>query len=262
MDNTQFLRYEVMPEIQQLDEIQTLPDDHPLPITMSTTYGVSQTLDVAETLVESGFSVIPHVAARMVSSRDELATIHGRVEELDVSSVFVPGGDRQEPAGPYGSSRELLERLTSEFRPSYELGVAGYPEGHEFLDDETVMDALRDKQPFADYIVTNMCFSHERVEQWCNTIRSNDITLPVYCCVPTLIPHETLHTIADTIGVGASAHSIRSGPDGRNADDGRYNPKPLIDNLRSIDAVAGVHISTFNRIAATTQLHETVVQAR
>lgn len=260
MDNTSFLRYEVLPDMRQLAEIRMLPDDCPIPVTMSTTYGVSQTLDMAEALSEAGFTVIPHVAARMVSSREELARIHNRLEAADVPSVFVPGGDRHQPAGPFESSRELLEELTAEFSPSYKIGIAGYPEGHEFLDDETLMVALRDKQPFADYSVANMCFSHERVKEWCETIRRNDVTLPVYCCVPTFIPYEKLHTIAETIGVGDSAHSIQRHPEQSGTDAGLYSPESLIDELRSVDAVSGVHVSTFNRISSTTQFHETVVR--
>ena len=48
-----------------------------------------------------GYSVVPHLSARLVRDRVHLAEIIHRVDEIDAHDVFVVAGDADEPAGEY-----------------------------------------------------------------------------------------------------------------------------------------------------------------
>src|SRR3712207_7862745 len=39
-----------------------------------------------------------------------------------------------------------------------EVGISGYPESHPLISDETTIQAMYDKVPYATYIVSQICF--------------------------------------------------------------------------------------------------------
>ena len=94
-------RYEVLPtstiEAKLLDAV---PVDVQITVTASPAQGLEATLALAERLAASGYDVVPHLAARMVSGRDELVEIVARLRGAGITSIFVPGGDAQ-AAGDY-----------------------------------------------------------------------------------------------------------------------------------------------------------------
>ena len=59
----------------------------PLTVTAAPGKGLGATFDLATALADSGYRVVPHVAARMVSGRDEL---------VDLSLIHI-----SEPTRPY-----------------------------------------------------------------------------------------------------------------------------------------------------------------
>ena len=52
-----------------------------------------------------------------------------------------------------------------------EIGITGYPEGHPFLRDETLRQALYEKRPYATYIVSQICFDPETTSGWIRGVR-------------------------------------------------------------------------------------------
>lgn len=57
-----------------------------------------------------------------------------------------------------------------------QIGVAGYPEGHPFIDDHQLLNALREKEPFASYMVTQMCFDAKTIVHWIADMRQQGFT--------------------------------------------------------------------------------------
>ena len=55
-------------------------------------------------LTKHGYSVVPHLSARLVRDRVHLAEIIHRVDEIDAHDVFVVAGDADEPAGEYAGA--------------------------------------------------------------------------------------------------------------------------------------------------------------
>src|SRR3954466_6291064 len=105
-------RYEVLPTPSTEDKVlAALPTDRVVTVTASPGKGLEATFALAETLAHKGYRVVPHLAARMISGRSELAEICDRLVGQGIDTVFVPGGDA-EAAGDYPDALSLLEDLT------------------------------------------------------------------------------------------------------------------------------------------------------
>src|SRR6056297_287303 len=147
-------RFELMPFDSFDEEIEHLPAGATIAITTSPQLGIDRTVEKSEMATQEGFEVVPHVAARYVEDRAHLEEIARRLTEAGVTDIFVPGGDREEPAGEFESAYDLLTALEEMDYEFEEIGITGYPEGHEFLDEETLAAAMEQKAPYATYIVT------------------------------------------------------------------------------------------------------------
>ena len=111
-------RYEVLPTPTVEEKVLAhLPTGRAITVTASPAKGLEPTLDLAERLVKQGYAVVPHLAARMVRDRTQLAEICDRLTTAGVKSVFVPAGDQTPPAGSYDGALPLLEDLTSLGQP-------------------------------------------------------------------------------------------------------------------------------------------------
>ena len=73
-------RYEVLPTASTEDKVLAhVPRDVAVTVTASPGKGLEATLDLAERLTGHGYAVVPHLAARMISGRSELAEISARL---------------------------------------------------------------------------------------------------------------------------------------------------------------------------------------
>ena len=120
-------RYEVLPTPTTEDKVlEHLPRDRTVTVTASPSKGLEATLDLAERLTGHGFLAVPHLAARMISGRSELAEIADRLTGKGITRIFVPGGD-SEPVGDYPDALALLEDLAALGHPFGQVGITGYP---------------------------------------------------------------------------------------------------------------------------------------
>src|SRR3712207_5075356 len=107
-------RYEVLPTPTVEDKVlEHLPTDRVLTVTASPAKGLDATVDLAERLAGHGYTVVPHLAARMVRDRDQLREVSDRLTSAGIRSVFVPAGDASDPAGAYDGALPLLEDLAA-----------------------------------------------------------------------------------------------------------------------------------------------------
>ena len=73
-------RYEVLPTPSTEDKLlEHVPVDRVVTITASPTKGLDATFALAESLTTRGYTVVPHLAARMITGRTELAEICERL---------------------------------------------------------------------------------------------------------------------------------------------------------------------------------------
>ena len=255
-------RFELMPFESFEEEIRELPDGATIAVTTSPQLGIDATVERTEQAAEQGFDVAPHIAARYVSDRDHLDEIATRLDDAGVTDVFVPGGDREEPAGEFESAYDLLVALEELGHSFEEVGITGYPEGHEFLDDATLTDAMAQKEPYATYIVTQLCYDPAAVLRWIDDIRADGVELPVEVGIPGVMNYQRLMQISQKVGVGDSIKFLRKTTGVLGfvkqlvGSRGVYKPDDLVDGLAPyVDDdhynLRGIHIYTFNQTPDT-----------
>jgi methylenetetrahydrofolate reductase (NADPH) len=252
-------RYEVLPTPKvEAAVAEHLPPGHTVTITASPRKGLEATLDLTERLAEQGYHAVPHLAARMVSGRAELAEIVDRLLRAGVDNIFVPAGDADPPAGDYQGAVDLLEDLTAMDRPFTHVGVTGYPQAHPTLHDDITVQAMWDKRRHATYIVSNLCFDAGVLRRWVSRLRTRGVTMPLLIGMPGPVERTKLLTMAAKIGVGDSTRFLTKhrASFARIATPGGYNPDRFLERLSSTVAdpaslVQGLHVFTFNQIAET-----------
>ncbi len=256
-------RFELMPFDSFGEQMGHLPDGAAIAITTSPTLGLEATLEWTERASAEGYEVIPHVAARYVRDEEHLSSVADRLVNAGVTDLFVPGGDREEPAGEFESAYDLLSTLDDLGYAFDEVGITGYPEGHEFLSEATLEEAMAKKAPYATYIVTQLCYDPAAVVGWLETIRRDrGVDLPVEVGIPGVLKYQRLLGISQKVGVGDSVKFLRktSGVLGfvrqLVGSRGQYKPDELVNGLAPYAddpeyCIAGVHIYTFNQVPDT-----------
>ncbi|MES3517724.1 MAG: methylenetetrahydrofolate reductase [Natronomonas sp.] len=255
-------RFELMPFDSFDDETKHLQDGAKIAITASPQLGLDATIEKTEQAAAEGYEVIPHVAARYVRDRDHLDEIATRLTEAGVTDIFVPGGDREEPAGEFDSAYSLLVALDDLGHSFEEVGITGYPEGHDFLDDATLAESMAKKAPYATYIVTQICYDPEQILEWTEAIRSRGIDLPIEVGIPGVMKYQRLLKISQKVGVGDSIDFLRKTTGILGfvrqliGSRGTYRPDDLVDALAPyLDDpeynIRGLHIYTFNQTPDT-----------
>tara|TARA_Y100000814_G_scaffold107601_1_gene76001 strand:+ start:2500 stop:3357 length:858 start_codon:yes stop_codon:yes gene_type:complete len=249
---------EIIPVPGIEDKLDSLPSEMYLAVTCSPTKGVDETLELSEKLIERGFKVTPHIASKCVSGEKHLEAIIKKLDELGIESIFVPGGDRPEPMGDFNNALDLLKALKKLGHNLNKIGMAAHPEGHPDVSDEILMEALEEKKDLADFIVTQMCFDAEILNDWMNQIHKKGIELPVWVGLPGVIERGRLLKTSLRIGVGDSLRFLRKKSQVATElmKSSIYNPDDLVrDITEQIDIndskLAGYHIYCFNQIETT-----------
>lgn len=244
-------------EIIPADDVVTsvlahVPTTTALTVTCLPQHGPARTLDTAVELAAAGYTVIPHLAARSIPSRQELGGLLGRAAAAGIAEAFIIGGDAAQPAGPYTNAEALMREVAELSGGQMKMGVAGYPEGHPAIRQPELLASLRAKQELASHIVTQMCFSASLVADYTAVLRHEGIALPVWAGIAGPVSRIRLLRLATKIGVGNSLKFISGkGSLGKNLLGGRYQPGELITDLASHPvALAGIHLYTFNSLDA------------
>jgi methylenetetrahydrofolate reductase (NADPH) len=227
-------------------------------ITASPKFGYGRTLDYAALVAEAGHRPVPHLAARQVRDEAELADIVARLGDSGVRDLYVIGGDVPEPAGAFTSAGQVLAALSEMDHGVDRIGVACYPEGHPAIADEALLEALRWKQSMATYMVSQLCFDAATLAGWVRRIRAAGVHLPLYLGIAAPMSAAKLLPLSMRIGVGSSLRYLtkQQGLVGRLFRGGSYRPDDLLldlgDDLGRGDLrIEGLHVCTFNRLAAT-----------
>ncbi|MFB6110406.1 MAG: methylenetetrahydrofolate reductase [Halodesulfurarchaeum sp.] len=253
--------YELLPFDGLYEEAAVLPDGATVALTASPEKGLEETVEHSIELAERGFEVSTHVAARGVRSEDHLEEIAERLREAGISDIFVPGGDNEEPEGPFDSAYALLSTLADMEYEFDRVGITGYPEGHQFIEDDTLREHLTKKAPYADYVVTQMTFDPEAVASWIEDIRADGVDLPVVVGVPGVMKYQRLLKISRKIGVGDSLSYLRKTTGVLDflkqflGSRGQFTPDDFIEGIgRYYErdyGIEAVHLYTFNQAADT-----------
>ncbi len=252
-------RYEIFPS----DDAEGLvlahvPTEVTITVTASPTRGIDATLQTSAALARQGYTVVPHLSARLIRDRPHLREVLSAVSDMGSRDVFVVAGDAREPAGEYADSVALLEAMKSENHGLRDIGVTGYPESHSFIDDDTTIQAMWDKRRLATYIVSNLCFDPRVVKRWVARVRRRKVDLPIQIGLAGVVDPSKLMRVSTRIGIADSARFLRGHSNWflRMMRPGGYSPerfvKALLPDLAAPDRkVTGLHVFTFNEIEPT-----------
>jgi methylenetetrahydrofolate reductase (NADPH) len=239
-------------------QIPFLPQGATVTVTSSPRRGLDPTLLLCERLAGRGFRAVPHVSARLVDGRGHLDAIVRRLQDAGISEIFVVGGDSPQPTGPFESALSLLRALGETGHRFERVGVAGYPERHPLVDDASLTRSLREKEAFASYVVTQICYDPRAIVAWVDRVRGEGISLPVFIGMPGAVNRVKLLEMSLRVGVGASIAYLRKhgGLVGRLVRRGGYRPDAFLANLSPLleeeaGNVVGFHINTFNQVEST-----------
>lgn len=247
--------FELVPLKNALDQAEFLPAGVTVSVTASPAKGIEATIALCEQLQGRGFRAVPHLSARMVRDRSHLTELIAWLEGAGVDRAFVVGGDAKEP-GDYPDGLSLLRAMAEIGHPLSEIGIPCYPQGHAFIADGPLLEALRAKAEFASYMTTQLCFDPGAIATWIAQRRGEGLALPVHVGVPGVAEPHKLFAISARIGVADThrfltknlrfvARLVRSG--------GFYRPDALLEGLAPhlADPTAGIvdlHMYTFNAV--------------
>jgi len=247
--------FELVPLKNALDQAAFLPAGATVSVTASPAKGIEATVALCQELQARGFRAVPHLSARMVRDRSHLRDLIAWLEGAGVDRAFVVGGDAKEP-GDYPDGLSLLRDMAEIGHPLAEIGIPCYPQGHAFIPDGPLLEALHAKSAFASYMTTQLCFDPGAIATWIAQRRSEGLTLPVHVGVPGVAEPHKLLAISARIGVADThrfltknlrfvARLVRSG--------GFYRPDALLEGLAPHLAdptacIEDLHMYTFNAV--------------
>jgi methylenetetrahydrofolate reductase (NADPH) len=175
----------------------------------------------AKAVREAGLNPVPHVPARRIKNRAEVAEIAQKLTKIaGCTKMLLIAGDMPAPEGEYDSTIGVLE--TGEFAAAgiKAICMAGHPEGHAHMtvEQQRFYEArkveLATQQGFELTLMTQVCFESEPMVVWEKLLRANGITVPVRAGIAGPASIKTLLRFAKICGAGASMRALTSGKAG------------------------------------------------
>ena len=169
----------------------------------------------AKRLKDEGFTVMPHIPARMIQNKAVLSDwISMYQNEAGVNEALLLAGGPGTPMGEFDSSIQMIESGLFDKANFKRLHIAGHPEGSKDIDPgggiKNVSEALSWKQEFSKRtdasmaIVTQFCFDADVVKKWADSIKVNGIDLPIHIGIAGPAKLQTLLKFSVECGIGAS----------------------------------------------------------
>lgn len=227
-------------EIGLKTNLNNLPKIKDVYITLLPGEDFRQVAEKAKELVNLSFNPVPHFPARSIKNLNVLKDYVNICKDYGVKQVLVIGGSVQ-PVGDFHCSLQLLETgLFDGFR----IGIAGHPDGSPDISDSDLEKAMRDKKPYADYIVTQWLVESDLIIKFVSKQK-----IPVHVGITGPMKISSLLKFANTVGAKNSINFIKSNL-GKTFDLLRpKDPNDLIDKVKNV--TSNFHIYTFGGLKET-----------
>ncbi len=193
---------------QTVDELMTVSPDY-----FSVTYGAggstrALTSDlVIELRKRLGVTIVPHLTC-VNSTRDECGQLLEKYLENDVRNVLALRGDPPHNSNPtsfvgeFRYANELVAYIKESF-PDFEIGVAGFPEGHpETPNRLKEMGYLKQKiDSGAEYICTQLFFDAADFIDFQARCRLEGIRVPIFAGILPITSKASMIRMAELSAV-------------------------------------------------------------
>lgn len=254
-------RIEVIPLGSLSRQFPDLAPGSRLSVTCSPAHGVLATIDMVEQLRALGHDAIPHIAARLLATVGQLEEIIRRCDDVNVSEIFLVGGDAEQPGGPYKESVAVARDYLAKSSKIRTIGFTGYPDGHELIAPDVLNAALDAKQSLIQevgidgYVSTQMCFNAGTIVDWVDIVRQRGFTLPVRLGIPGHVERIKLARISARLGIGSSLKFLKKNKSSvvKLMSSSEFEPTELVDDVlgSSPVGVVGFHVFSFNNVGPT-----------
>ena len=182
-------------------DLSVLPKVKDVYITMLPGDDFKKVANKAKELAQSGFNPVPHFPARSIKNLKDLKDYVSMCKDFGVKQALIIGGS-SEPIGEYHCSLQLLE--TGLF-DGFKIGIAGHPEGSPDISESDLEKAMKDKKPFADYIVTQWLLNPDPIKDFISKQ-----SLPVHVGITGPLKITSLIKFANIVGAKNSINFIKS----------------------------------------------------
>jgi len=194
---------------------EVLPKDTRVYIAHIQNEDIEAMIATAKRLNDEGFTVMPHIPARMIKNK---AMLHDWISmyqnEAGVDEALLLAGGSTKPIGSLDSSIQLIESGQFDKANFRRLHIAGHPEGNKDIDPDggtvKVSEALSWKQEFSKRtdasmaIATQFCFDAGIVKDWADAIKHQGIDIPIHIGIAGPAKLQTLLKFSIECGIGAS----------------------------------------------------------
>jgi methylenetetrahydrofolate reductase (NADPH) len=188
-------------EIGLHTDIDTLPAIKDVYITFLPGEDYVKTAKKAGDLAKKGFNPVPHFPARSILDEAQLNDYVSRCKDLGVKQALVIGGGHGQ-VGVFESSIQILE--TGYFE-GLKIGIAGHPEGSPDISDLNLEKAMKDKKPYADYIVTQWLLNPQPIIDFISKQ-----SIPVHVGITGPMKIASLIKFANIVGAKNSINFLKS----------------------------------------------------
>ncbi len=250
--------FELVPLKNLEAQLEFIPAGSRVSVTCSPNKGIDETINLAARFQAGGLQATPHLAARMVRDKAHVKEIARRIADAGLDEAFVIAGDAEEP-GEYKDTLAFLHDFLAEAHGVTRVGIAGYPDGHQFISENDLTVAMHLKAKILSqagvegWVSTQMCFDGPAIATWISAQRAAGLTLPVRLGIPGPIDRTKLLTMGIRVGVGQSLRYLKKNRAGLTGliSNTSYDPSALLNKM---DAklndmnVSGLHLFTFNQI--------------
>lgn len=247
------------------------------PAFVSVTYGAGGTTRtrtrsvVQRILKETSVPTIPHLTC-IGHSREEMTEILDQYASDEVGTILALRGDPPRDQPDYDRSKDDfkyasdLVRFIKEHPHPFEIGVAGFPEGHPDTQNRLLeMDYFKEKiDAGADYICTQLFFDNHDFLDYRERCQLAGIDLPI---VAGIMPITTLASMKRMAELAAGSHfpakllkALSSA--GHDADAIRQAgiDYAIVQCQQLIEhQVSGLHLYTLNKSNATRAIADSLV---
>lgn len=220
----------------------------------------------AKAVRDLGFVPVPHISARRLASQAQLEEFLERLQEVGATEhVFAVGGDPATPEGPYEDSLAVIRSGVLQKYGVREVSIAGYPEGHPDISDETLWRVLEAKsaslkeQGLDAVILTQFAFDTDPVMKWIDAVRAKGIDTQIRIGTPGPAGIKRLLAFARRFGVGANAMIVKKYGFSLTNLMGTAGPDKFVTDLSTLLAEdpasgrVGLHFYTFGGLLATSE---------
>ena len=227
-------------EITIKTNLSELPKVKDVYITMLPGNDYKNVASKATELAKSGFNPVPHFSARSIKNLADLKDYVSRCKDGGIKQALVIGGSAQ-PIGNFHCSLQLLETGLFE---GFKIGIAGHPDGSPDISDTDLEKAMRDKKPYADYIITQWLLETDPIIKFISKQ-----TLPVYVGITSPLTISNLLKFANIVGAKNSLNFLKSNVSKAFDLLKPKDPNDIIEKLKGV--TENFHIYTFGGLKET-----------